>query len=283
MLPTVNTMRFILITMAVARTFAYPDDWAKLTPSCTAHPTRGYGVHGGLVLDSSATFAVTSASGHATLCPGQTHSLRVVFPSPDAEFFLTTSQGTFGKPYTAACPNQIATWLTSADNSYSDTVALTCDMTGAVQLLVSWSESKRDSYHQATLTMNVDPSAAAECKSSFWCQSWHMVHHRLQHHHYLHHHHRHLVLQQNPVESSSPVQSPSPIQSPSPVQSPSPIQSPRTLRSPSPREEEEDDDDDDDEDEEEVRKGSRDDEDDEDEEDRKNRSRDDYDDSGKDE
>eukprot|EP00798_Chlamydomonas_sp_ICE-L_P015370 gene15370-21454_t len=84
--------------------------------------------------DSSATFAVTSASGHAALCPGQTHSLR------------------------------IATWLTSADNSYSDTVAITCGMIGAVQLLVSWSESKRDSYHQATLTMIVDPTCAAvEC------------------------------------------------------------------------------------------------------------------------
>eukprot|EP00798_Chlamydomonas_sp_ICE-L_P024847 gene24847-10503_t len=164
-------MRFVLVTMAVAVTFAYPDDWAKLTSSCTAHPTRGYKVHGGPLLDSSATFDVTSTSGHAALCPGQTHSLRVVFPSPDAEFFLTTSQGTFGNPYAAACPNQIATWLTSADNSYSDTVAITCDMTdtvaitcdmtGAVQLLVSWSESKRDSYHQATLTMNVDPSCTA--------------------------------------------------------------------------------------------------------------------------
>eukprot|EP00798_Chlamydomonas_sp_ICE-L_P013928 gene13928-19858_t len=216
--------------------------------------------------DRSATFAVTSASGQAALCPGQTHSLRVVFPSPDAEFFLTTSQGTFGKPYTAACPNQIAAWLTSADNSYTDTVAITCDMTGAVQLLVSWSESKRDSYHQATLTMNVDPSCAA-------AESPIPILHLPSA--------RHSPLESvHPQASKQPIESPSPIQSPSPVQSPSPIQSPRPLRPPSPREEEEEEDDD--KDDEEVRNRSTDDDDKEDKEDREDRSRDDDDDSDKD-
>eukprot|EP00798_Chlamydomonas_sp_ICE-L_P012406 gene12406-15597_t len=140
----------MLVAFACAATMAYPD---------------GFKGHGAPQEDSGTTFAVTNAFDAVveSLCPRAVYNLTNSFPSGGAELYLTASSGALGSPYNKACPNQ-AVAVAGSERDYVDTFSVDCSETGNITVMVTWSNSKRDYYHQSSVVLVLDET----CKLDTW-------------------------------------------------------------------------------------------------------------------
>eukprot|EP00798_Chlamydomonas_sp_ICE-L_P012400 gene12400-15591_t len=138
---------------------AYPEDWArKGGTTCTSHPTSGFKGHGAPQEDSGTTFALTHAFDAVveSLCPGAVYNLTwwfhctlgaennvmVSFPGGGAELSRLLPYTSSGRLLPSPLP-------TRHDPNQPN-------KTGNITVIVTWSNSKRDYYHQSSVVLVLD-------------------------------------------------------------------------------------------------------------------------------
>lgn len=148
---------------------AYPTLFvARIAKSCTQHPQtahmggRGAG-HLAPVKDDAVKFELQSSGNPITkLCPGASHTLKVVFPLPRYGL-LTSTVGTFAEGDAWDCPNR-AVLDKKQQEVHTVTLNIPCNPGSSAYLQVTSANGEGLAFRQASLTVPIDGSCApAKC------------------------------------------------------------------------------------------------------------------------
>eukprot|EP00798_Chlamydomonas_sp_ICE-L_P021420 gene21420-28384_t len=151
---------------------ANPEDWvyAKAT-DCFMHPSGVEGRHRAPSDDIEASFnLVHQSTGNSisTVCPGDTYSVTVNFPSTSYAM-MTLNYGIINdRQETSSCLNRDITPETTRETlGWTRSFTLACNATENVVVQVTRAASQRDAFLFTTVTLAVDPPCAlATCSST---------------------------------------------------------------------------------------------------------------------